>query len=49
MDLKRCLEFLIFLEEHAEADDGSVDEKAAGDGHDHGFGSDEVGVCENNR
>lgn len=40
------LKLLFFLEEHAEADDGSVNQQAAGDGHDHGFDSDEIGMRE---
>lgn len=43
------LKLLLLLEEHAEADDGPVDQKAAGDGHDHGFDSDQIGVREDNR
>lgn len=43
------LKLLLFLEEHAEADDGSVNQQAAGDGHDHGFDSDEIGVREDGR
>lgn len=34
------------MEEHAEADDGPVDQQAADDGHDHGLDADEVGVRE---
>lgn len=41
------LKLLLFLEEHAKADDSSVDEQAAGDGHDHSLYADDVGVSEN--
>ena len=40
------LEFLVLLEEHAEADDGPVDQQSADYGHDHGLDADEVGVGE---
>lgn len=38
------LELLLLLEEHAEADDGPVDQQAADDAHGHGRGVDEVRV-----
>lgn len=37
-----ALEFLVFLEEEAEADDGAVYQETAGDGHDHGFDLDDA-------
>lgn len=36
------LKLLLLVEEHAEADDGSVDKEAAQNRHDHGFDADEV-------
>lgn len=42
------LEVLLFLEEHAEADDGPVDEKAAGYRHDHRLRPDEFRVRQDN-
>lgn len=45
----RRLELLVFMEEHAEADDGSVNQQTTNYGHDHGFNLDEVRVRENNR
>ena len=44
-----ALELLLLLEEQAEADDGSVDQQATYDRHDHGLELDEIGVCENDR
>lgn len=41
------LELLLLLEEHAEGNDGSVDEEATDDGHYHGWDGDNCGVCEN--
>lgn len=43
------LELLLLVEEHAEADDGSVDEETAGHRHDHGLNLDEARVRKNNR
>lgn len=40
-------EILLLLEEHAEADDGSVDQQAAQYRHDHSLDLDEVGMREN--
>jgi hypothetical protein len=39
------LELLLFLEEHAKADDSAVDKKTAGDGHNHSGDPDNLGVC----
>lgn len=44
----RQLEILFLLEEHAEADDGAVDEETAYYRHDHGLNLDEVCVGEDN-
>lgn len=41
---RRRLELFLLSEEHGEADDGSVDEQAADDAHDHGFDADLFGV-----
>ena len=43
------LEFLLLVEEHAKADNGPVDQKAANYGHDHGLNLDEIGVREDDR
>lgn len=43
------LELLVFVEEHAEADDGPVDQQTTNYGHDHGFDLNEVRVRKNNR
>lgn len=48
MSVLATLEFLLLMEEHAEADDGSVDQQSTDYGHDHGFNLDETGVRENN-
>lgn len=45
----RRLEILLFVEEHAEADDGAVDEKTTNDGHNHGLDCNETGVGEDDR
>lgn len=42
------LELLVLCEEHAEADDGSIDQEATSNGHDHGFDSDKFRVSEHN-
>jgi len=42
------LEFLLLVEEHAEADNGSVNQKTANYGHSHGLNCDEAGVREDN-
>lgn len=43
------LEFLVLLEEHAEADYGSVDEQATSDAHDHGAEVNELRVRKDGR
>jgi hypothetical protein len=45
----RTLEVLFLVEEHAEADDGAIDEETADDGHDHGLDCNETGVGEDDR
>ena len=44
-----ALELLLFLEKHAEADDGCVDQQAPSDRHSHGTDANQIGVGENNR
>jgi hypothetical protein len=41
------LEFLLFLKEHTEADDGSVNQQATNHRHDHSLDLNQIGVSEN--
>ena len=40
---------LLFLEKHCEADDGTVDQKAPDDGHDHGRHLDQAAMSKERR
>lgn len=43
-----CLKVLLFLEKETKADNGSINQETTGNGHDHSFNADDVGVGEDN-